>query len=289
MRECNVLCIWFIKERKRTRRTLSYLGIFNTGWGFVKPLRIPYFRETTEKISLLIFPISSPFQLEFSGFGNVVTKTDTGKTTTMFYSIPGVGLAVTTYSILAKGLLTITKIVIYFLEIRMLCRKVIKYFNLKVLTVQVALIVAFVFIQASISILDVTENYRFLDAVYFVVTTLITIGFGDFEFNAIAYHERLHLFVISVVCHFGGFGLVALLIRVVSEMITSSKLLKKTDMLIKHSKQKKDKVFEKYSEKKACTWRFESLLRALINALYKWWMINKVTLDTACVDSLLVQ
>ena len=53
-------------------------------------------------------------------------------------------------------------------------------------------------------------------------------------------------------------------------------------MLIKRSKQKKVKVFEKYSEKKACTWRFESLLRALINALYKWWMIDKITLDTAC-------
>ena len=181
--------------------------------------------------------------MEFSGFGNVVTKTDTGKITAMFYAIPGIGLAVTTYSILAKGLLTIAKTVIYFLEIGMLCRKVIKYFNLKVLTVQVALIIAFVFIQASTSTLDVTENYRFL----------ITIGFGDFEFNAIAYHERLHLFVISVVCHFGGFGLVAFLIRVVSEMITNSKLLKKADMLIKRSKQKKVKVFEKYSEKKACT------------------------------------
>ena len=157
--------------------------------------------------------------MKFSGFGNVVTKTDTGKITAMFYAIPGTGLAVTTYSILAKGLLTIAKTVIYFLEIGILCRKVIKYFNLKVLTVQVALIIAFVFIQASTSTLDVTENYRFL----------ITIGFGDFEINAIAYHERLHLFVISVVCHFGGIGLVAFLIRVVSEMITNSKLLKKTD------------------------------------------------------------
>lgn len=73
--------------------------------------------------------------MEFSGFGNVVTKTDTGKITAMFYAIPGIGLAVTTYSILAKGLLTIAKTVIYFLEIGMLCRKVIKYFNLKVLTV----------------------------------------------------------------------------------------------------------------------------------------------------------
>ena len=57
MRECNVLCIWFIKERKRTRRTLSYLGICNTGWGFLNlseypileklniPLKFSYFQS----------------------------------------------------------------------------------------------------------------------------------------------------------------------------------------------------------------------------------------------------
>ena len=197
-----------------------------------------------------MFPISYPFQFEFSGFGNVVTKTDTGKIATMFYAIPGIGLAVTTYSILAKGLLSITKIVIYFLEIKLLSRQVIKFFNLKVLAVQVTMIIVFIFTLASISTLDETENYRFLDVVHFVVTTLTTIGFGDFEFNAIAYHQRVHLFVISVVCYFGGFSLVASLITVVSEMMSNSNLLKKPDTLIKRSKLTKIK---KLSGKKTCT------------------------------------
>ena len=140
----------------------------------------------------------------------------------MFYAVPGIALAITTYSYGAWGLSGITKCFLILVEIKILKRKKINYFNIKILTCQIVMTVSVLFLQAAFHSYKELENYSYLDAVYFTFVSLTTIGFGDFEYNFIKHAEKPYFFVIVGFIFLIGLGLVASIVSTMADILSSS-------------------------------------------------------------------
>ena len=158
----------------------------------------------------------------FVGYGVVVPLSNTGKIATMFYAVPGIALAITTYSYGAWGLSGITKCFLILIEIKILKRKKINYFKIKILTCQIVLTLSVLFIEAAFHSYKELENYSYLDAVYFTFVSITTIGFGDFEYNFIKHAEKPYFFVIVAFIFVIGLGLVASIVSTVADILSSS-------------------------------------------------------------------
>ena len=166
----------------------------------------------------------------FVGYGVVVPRSNTGKIFTMFYAVPGISLAVATYSYAACALTGITKCLLILLEIIFLKRKRIHHFNIKILTCQIFMALSMLFIEAAFHSYKELENYSYLDAVYFKFVTLTTIGFGDLSLNIKKHAEKPYLFFVVAIIFLLGLGLVASVVSSVAEILLSTE--EKSEMVM---------------------------------------------------------
>ena len=158
----------------------------------------------------------------FVGYGVVVPRSNTGKIFTMFYAVPGISLAVATYSYASCALIGITKCLLILLEIIFLKRKRIHNFNIKILICQIFMALSTLFIEAAFHSLKELENYSYLDAVYFTFITLTTIGFGDFDYEFRKHVEKPYFFLIVATIFLLGLGLVASVVSSMAEILLSA-------------------------------------------------------------------
>ena len=160
----------------------------------------------------------------FVGYGDVVPLSDTGKIVTMFYAIPGIALNFSTYSYIARALIGLNEMAVIFIEIKLFKRRFIKDINIKVLIVQICMTIGMLCSQAALSHMKETENYGYLDSVYFVYSTLTTIGFGDFHYKFEKYVYKPHLFILSATLNASGLGLIASIVANISTMLTTTSI-----------------------------------------------------------------
>ena len=177
----------------------------------------------------------------FVGYGVVVPRSNTGKIFTMFYAVPGISLAVATYSYAACALIGITKCLLILLEINLLKRTRIRYFKIKVLICQIFMALSTLFIEAAFHTFKELENYGYLDAVYFTFITLTTIGFGDFNYDFRKHIEKPYFFLIVATIFLLGLGLVASVVTSVVEILLSTEqnelnMLPESDDVVENTK-----------------------------------------------------
>ena len=149
----------------------------------------------------------------------------------MFYAVPGISLAVATYSYASCALIGITKCLLILLEIIFLKRKRIHNFNIKILICQIFMALSMLFIQAAFHSYKELENYSYLDAVYFTFVTLTTIGFGDFNYNFRKHAEKPYFCLVVAIIFLLGLGLVASVVSSMAEMLLSKEQKSEMNML----------------------------------------------------------
>ena len=178
--------------------------------------------------------IYSNIFLFLTGYGNVVPLSDTGKIITMFYAVPGIAVTMTTYSYIGKIFTNLTRLLIIYVEMKLLKRKSVLNINGKMLVCYVCMVPCIILTQSAITNMEITENYRYLDSIYFNFVTLTTIGFGDYDFKMEKYIGQPHLFVLMATLTACGMALIASIISSISAVLT-------VDKFKKHSRQSRSR------------------------------------------------
>ena len=137
--------------------------------------------------------------------------------------MPGIGIAVTMYTIVGHILCILSTILIVFTETKLLKRDRIERCDIKIFTLQVLLCLAVIFTEAALHSRKDLENFRYFDAVYFTFITISTIGFGDFNLDIDKYIVKPHLFFAGSLLFFLGLGTIASIITSLLKVISSKK------------------------------------------------------------------
>ncbi|XP_057297023.1 potassium channel subfamily K member 2-like [Hydractinia symbiolongicarpus] len=155
------------------------------------------------------------------GYGNVVTRSDTGKIVTMIYAIPGIALTAGTYLPAARGLIAMTKYFLIVFEISFLKRKNIKLFPIKVFVIQTCLAILLMLWCSLLSTLKQLEGFSLLNSIYFSFISLTTIGFGDYYYKYERYIKQPWLFFPAMLSFFSGMGMFASVVSSLGDVLSS--------------------------------------------------------------------
>ncbi|XP_057301792.1 potassium channel subfamily K member 2-like [Hydractinia symbiolongicarpus] len=153
------------------------------------------------------------------GYGNVVTKSDTGKIVTMIYAIPGIALTAGTYIPAARGLIALTRSFLIVIEIGWLKRKCIKHFPIKVFAFQTCLSMLSLTVCGLLSTLKELEDYSLLNGIYLAFVSLTTIGFGDYYYKYDEYMHQPWLLLPSIFMFSVGLSTFASVISSISDVL----------------------------------------------------------------------
>jgi len=157
------------------------------------------------------------------GYGHVVTRSTTGRIVTMFYIIPTIACTMVMYIHAANVIITIAKIAILDIETRWLKHSKVHYATAKVFGLQLTVTTLLVIGSALFYTYNNIREMTFIDALYFTITSLTTIGFGDFTLDFTKYLDQVHLFIVLCFLWFFGMGMVASLIAGLSELVSKYK------------------------------------------------------------------
>ena len=158
------------------------------------------------------------------GYGHVVTNSDTGKIVTMFYLIPTIASTIVTYIQAANVLICVSKIIVLLIERHIRHLERVKYYTEKVFMLQLLVTTILIIGSSLFYSYNGIEEMTFLDSLYFTLTTLTTIGFGDFTLDFSRYLEKnIHLFIILSFLWFFGMGMVASIIAGLGEIVAKYK------------------------------------------------------------------
>jgi len=141
----------------------------------------------------------------------------------MFYIIPTIAFTMVMYIHAANVIITIAKISILKFETQVLKRPKVQYPTAKVFGLQVLVTFFFIIGSACFYTFNNIHKMTFIEALYFTITSLTTIGFGDFTLDFRRYLEKVHFFIILCFLWFFGMGMVASLIAGLSEMVSKYK------------------------------------------------------------------
>ena len=157
------------------------------------------------------------------GFGHVVTRSMTGRIVTLFYIIPTIAFTMVMYIHAANVIITIAKMAILHFETRVLGRTKVHYATAKVFGLQLTVTTMLVIGSSLFYAYNGIQEMTFLEALYFTITSLTTIGFGDFTLDFGLYLNQIHMFVVLCFLWFFGMGMVASIIAGLSEVVSKYK------------------------------------------------------------------
>ena len=152
-----------------------------------------------------------------------MTRSSTGRIVTMFYVIPTIAFTMVMYIHAANVIITIAKITILEFETRVLKRPKVQYPTAKVFGLQILVTALLIVSSACFYRFNNVHEMTFTDSLYFTMTSLTTIGFGDFTLDFTKYLKETYLFIILCFLWFFGMGMVASIIAGLSEMVSKYK------------------------------------------------------------------
>lgn len=123
----------------------------------------------------------------------------------------------------ANVIITIAKMAILHFETRLLGRTKVHYATAKVFGLQLTVTTILVIGSSLFYAYNGIQKMSFLEALYFTITSLTTIGFGDFTLNFELYLNKVHMFVVLCFLWFFGMGMVASIIAGLSEVVSKYK------------------------------------------------------------------
>ena len=154
--------------------------------------------------------------LNFSplGYGNTTPITTCGRCLAIIYSIIGVPIAVSMYSIAGKLLSQVLTLLVKRIN-KKVTRKNLsaKFIQWEVLLTSIISVVFIMLIGCSITTRDYMEDWNFSSSIYFWFISLTTIGYGDLHFDRDRHLENIHLLLISASLLLFGLGMVAAVIE----------------------------------------------------------------------------
>ena len=155
----------------------------------------------------------------------MVTRSTTGRTTTIIFIFPAIILNTITYIHCGRIALSAIKLTLLWFETRMLKRKTVEYFQRKhiamLLLSTVLSIVVF-----GVLIGEYLSHLTTLEIIYWLVTTVTTIGFGDVRFDTISLVEHDYwpvILLFQMLCFLLVFAMVASCITAMVEAYSNEK------------------------------------------------------------------
>lgn len=137
----------------------------------------------------------------------------------MFYLVPTIAFTIVTYIHAANMLITVSKIIILLFETRLWKKERVRYYQEKVFALQMLVTLLLIIGSAFFYTFNKIDKLTFLDSMYFTLTSLTTIGFGDFTLDFTLYLSQPHQFLILSFLWFFGMGMVASIIAGLGEMV----------------------------------------------------------------------
>ena len=123
----------------------------------------------------------------------------------------------------ANVIITIAKMAILHFETNVLGRTKVHYATAKVFLLQLAVTTTLVVGSSLFYAYNGIQEMTFVEGLYFTITSLTTIGFGDFTLDFGLYLEQVHMFVVLCFLWFFGMGMVASIVAGLSEMVSKYK------------------------------------------------------------------
>ena len=148
-----------------------------------------------------------------------------GKIVTMIYVIPGISLNTAGFSACGNVMVNLIKLYIIWMETKILKHKRIVMFRRKVILLQIliTMLVSAVYIAYEKS--SVLSHLGMLDLLYFFVTTMTTIGFGDLTANRASFKGKVFIWKIALelLLFLLVFAMIASIITAVTDTFTQGK------------------------------------------------------------------
>lgn len=132
------------------------------------------------------------------------------------------------------------KIFIVTFEVRSLKNRMVRKLNLKTFLLQLFLCCVFILIFTLFNFVSESMNLSIVDAFYFTMATLLTIGFGDIVFDLEYMVKNVHIFIMGNVIFIFGLGTMASLIASMCDLRNKEAPL--TDFLKKTTKKAAHKI-----------------------------------------------
>ena len=168
----------------------------------------------------------------------MITRSDIGKLLTIIYAIPTITLSTITYIYCGQMVKNAVKLFILYVEIQFLKRNEVKKLALKTVGLQLVLCIIIILMFAWFFTIADSMSLNFLDSFYFVMVTLLTIGFGDIVVDLQHLVTHPYIFIIGDIIFIFGLGILASLITSLAdlrnkEVPVTTFLKKKTRNIVK--------------------------------------------------------
>ena len=156
------------------------------------------------------------------GWGNVVTRSQLGRWVTIISMIPLIVLNAVCYIYCGATVINIVKLLVVFIEERILKRSIIVWFNRKLLASQFVLMISAVSCYAVFAKNTFFQKLSTSDALYASIVTFTTVGFGDVVYTREDFAENFTItFLANQIFFLVTFAMVASCITAITEMVSN--------------------------------------------------------------------
>jgi len=182
----------------------------------------------------------------------MVTRSKLGKMLTIVYAIPTITLSTITYVYCGNMVKNAAKVFIVTLEVKIAKRRQVHKLTLKTVFLQLLLCITLILLFSLFFHLGDSMALSYLDSFYFVMVTLLTIGFGDIVVDLEQLVENPLIFLLGNMIFIFGLGTLASLITSLCDL--RNKEVPVTEFLKKTTKKIGPKVtLNKISKQEAAT------------------------------------
>lgn len=177
-----------------------------------------------------------------------MTRSTTGRIATIIFIFPAIILNTITYIHCGKIVLCAIKLTLLWFENSILKRKTVKYFQRKHIAILLILTVASI-VAFGLLISEYLKHLTTLEIVYWLITTVTTIGFGDVRYDSISLVEHEYwpvILLFQMLCFLLVFAMVASCITAIAEAYSNEKKRKES---IKNNDNNKNNKNNNYNNK----------------------------------------
>ena len=170
----------------------------------------------------------------------MVTRSKLGKMLTIIYAIPTITISTITYVYCGNMVKNAVKVLVVTFEVKVMKRRQVHRLTLKTVLLQLLLCVTLILLFSLFFNMADSMGLSYLDSFYFVMVTLLTIGFGDIVVDLEKLVHYPHIFLLGNVIFIFGLGTLASLITSLCDL--RNKEVPVTDFLKKTTKKIGPKV-----------------------------------------------